>query len=118
MKKLWLVFILAVLVACGAPAPEGEEVPATEDAAMDLVAADEVEGEEEEEVEALPEGALPLQEILARLEALGYTEIVESEYEGGVWEIECLVDGEERELLVDPMTGEILPEEAGWPEDD
>jgi len=118
MKKLLFVFILAVLVACGAPAPEGEDAPATEDAAMDLVAADEFEGEEEGEVEALPEGALPLQEILAKLEALGYTEIVESEYEDGAWEIEYLVDGEERELLVDPMTGEILPEEAEEPEDD
>ena len=65
----------------------------------------------EKELELPPVGALPKSEILAKLEALGYTQIVETEFEDGVWEVEYVVDSEERELLVDPMTGEILPAE-------
>jgi hypothetical protein len=118
MKNLIFVLMLLVFVACGAPAPEVEEPATTDDATKELATAEEIEGEEEEESEALPEGAMPLLEILARLEALGYTEIVESEYEDGVWEIEYIVDGEERELHVDPVSGEIVPEEPEGAEDD
>jgi hypothetical protein len=111
MRNLFLVILLAVLVACGAPAPEGEE-PVTDDAPMETATGDDHEGEEEEEaLEVPPEGALPLPEVIAKLEALGYTGIVETEFEDGVWEVEYVVDGEERELHVDPMTGEILPED-------
>lgn len=111
MRILLSVLFLALLVACGAPAPEGEEAPATD---IEAVEAEdlEVEGEdEEEELEVPPEGALPKSEILAKLEALGTTQIIETEFEDGVWEVEYVVDGEEHELSVDPMTGEILPEE-------
>ena len=55
-----------------------------------------------------PEGALPLSEILARLEAAGHVPIVEIELEDGMWEVEFVVDGEEQELKVDPLTGEII----------
>lgn len=103
--------LVALLVACGAPAPEGEDPVATD---VEQAEAEglEVEGEdEEEEFEVPPEGALPKSEILAKLEALGYTQIVETEFEDGVWEVEYVVDGEEHELNVDPMTGEVLREE-------
>jgi ABC-type enterochelin transport system substrate-binding protein len=111
MRILLSVLLLALLVACGAPAPESEEVAATDIESAEAEDLD-VEGEdEEEELELPPEGALPQSEILAKLEALGYTQIVETEFEDGVWEVEYVGDGEERELHVDPMTGETLPEE-------
>ena len=118
IKNVFAVLLLAVLVACGAPAPEGEE-SAVDDAPMEMATDDDVEGDDEEDeeetLEIPPEGALPLTEIIAKLEALGHTPIVEIEFEDGVWEIEYVFDGEERELDVDPMTGEILPED---PEED
>ena len=111
MRNLLIVLLLALLVACGAPAPEGEEAPATDIESVETEDL-EVEGEdEEEELEVPPEGALAKSELLAKLEALGYTQIVETEFEDGTWEVEYVVDGEEHELHVDPMTGEILPEE-------
>ncbi len=123
MKNLWTVLLATALVACGTPAPEMVEPEAAGDAASetaeteDLEAEDDGEGEEGEEVEIPPEGALPKSEILAKLEALGYTGIVETEFEDGAWEVEYVVDGEEHELHVDPMTGEILPAEAEESED-
>lgn len=114
-KDLWSVLLLALLVACATPAPEGEDPEATEEAALETAEADvpEAEGEEEGEgVEIPPEGALPLSEIASRLEAKEYTPIIEAEFEDAVWEIEYVVDDEVQELLVDPMTGEILPEES------
>ena len=114
-KHLMSICLLALLVACGAPAPEGEEPAATD---VELAEAEDLEAEgDEEETEVPPEGALPKSEILASLEALGYTQIVETEFEDGVWEVEYVVDGEERKLHVDPMTGEILPEEEEEPEE-
>lgn len=111
MRILLSVLLLALLVGCGAPAPTGEEATVTDIESIETEDL-EVEGEdEEEELEVPPEGALPMSEILARLEALGHTRIVETEFEDGVWEVEYVVDGEEHELLVDPMTGEVLPEE-------
>jgi hypothetical protein len=111
LSVLLLTLLLALLVACGAPAPEGEDV-ATADIESVETEDLEVEGEdEEEELEVPPEGALPKSEILAKLEALGYTQIVETEFEDGVWEVEYVADGEEHKLHVDPMTGEILPAE-------
>ena len=112
-KDLWSVLLLAFLVACAMPASEGEDPGATEDAALETAEADdpETEGEEEGEgVEVPPEGALPLSVLASRLEAKEYTPIIEAEFEDGVWEIEYVVDDEAQELLVDPMTGEILPE--------
>ena len=95
--------LLALLVGCAAPAPAVVE---------------EIESEEEEVSEIPPEGALPLSVILAKLEGMGYAPIVEAEFEEGAWEVEYVVDGEERELHVDPMTGEILPEQTEEPDDD
>ena len=117
MKNLLFVLVLAGLIACGAPAQEGEESPKAGDPAIETAEVDDLEGEEEE-VEILPEGALPLPEILAKLEALGYTEIVEAEFEDGVWGVEYVVDGQNGEIHVDPMTGEILPEGPEEPDDD
>jgi len=111
MRILSSVLMLVVLLGCGAHAPEGEESTKTDDASVETRATDELEGvEEEAALEAPPEGSVPLAEILAKLEALGYTEIIETDFEDGVWEVDYVADGEEHELLVDPMTGEILPE--------
>ena len=118
MKNLWIALLLAVFVACGTPAPDSAEPEAAEDVESEMAETEDLEVEEGEddedegEIELPPEGALPKSEILAKLEALGYAGIVETEFEDGVWEVEYVVDGEERELRVDPMTGEILPEEA------
>ena len=115
MKNLWIVLLLAAFVACGTPAPESAEPEAAEYAAAEIANTEDLEadeGEDEGEIELPPEGALPKSEILAKLEALGYTGIVETEFEDGAWEVEYVVDGEEHEFRVDPMTGEILPEEA------
>lgn len=49
---------------------------------------------------------------VALLEALGYSEIEEFEVEDGVYEIEATgPDGEEVELELDPLTGEVLESE-------
>ena len=118
MRSSLSVLLLVLLVACGAPAPEGGDAEAT-DAEQAETAVLEVEWEDEdEELEVPPEGSLPKSEILAKLEAVGYTQIVETEFEDGAWEVEYVIDGEERELHVDPMTGEILPEEDEEAEDD
>jgi hypothetical protein len=117
MKNLLSFFLLAILMACGAPTPEGEAPEATDDPALETAVADDPLADEEdegedEEIEIPPDGALPLSEVLSRLEAMDYTPVIEAELEDGVWEIEYVVDGEERKLRVDPLTGEILPEES------
>ena len=71
--------------------------------------------ETDEPVEIPPENALPLSEIVALVESMGYTTIVEAEFEDGAWEIEYVSQDEERKILVDPVTGEvltILPDES------
>ena len=56
MKSLLSVLLLALLVSCGAPAPEGEEAVATDIESAEAEGL-EVEGEdEEEELEVPPEG--------------------------------------------------------------
>ena len=55
-----------------------------------------------------PEDALPLSDILAKLEGAGYTQIVDAEFEGGVWEVEYVVDGEEHELHVEEVLAYFL----------
>jgi hypothetical protein len=111
MKSLLLVLMLAVLVGCGAPAPESEEPVTTDEAVTETPMADELDVDQEEESESPPEGALRLEEILAKLDAEGITDVVDTDFRGGMWEIEYMDDGEERELRVDPMTGEIFPVE-------
>lgn len=55
-----------------------------------------------------PEGSKPLVEIIQALEAQGYQPITEISMDDGVWEVEAYKNNEERELRVNPMTGEIL----------
>jgi hypothetical protein len=74
--------------------------------------ADEIEGPGDEEVlEIPPEDALPASAILAKLEAQGYAQIIEAEFEDGVWEVTYVRNGEELELNADPITGEVVTEE-------
>ena len=60
--------------------------------------------------------AAPVDDMIAQLEAEGYTQI-EVETEDGVIEIEGVLDGMEREIEIDAETGEILSDEIE-PEDD
>lgn len=55
-----------------------------------------------------PEGSKPLVEIIQALEAQGYKPITEISMDDGVWEVEAYKNDEERELRVNPLTGEIL----------
>ena len=51
--------------------------------------------------------------VVAHLEALGYTEIDDFDVEDGAYEIEATgPDGEEVEMKLDPMTGEIVESEG------
>ena len=114
MKKgLLAMFILCCVAGCG-PVAEHHEAEPQAEVPEDLVSTEDFEEgelEEPEELEIPPEGALPLSEIIASLEVGDHTTIIEVEYEDGVWEVEYVVGDEEHEILVDPMTGEPLPEE-------
>ncbi len=55
-----------------------------------------------------PSNALPLAEIIVSLEAKGYTPITEISLDRGMWEVEAYRNNEERELIVNPLTGEVL----------
>jgi len=55
-----------------------------------------------------PADAKPLVEIIKTLEAQGYAPIAEISMDDGVWEVEAYKNNEERELRVNPLTGEIL----------
>lgn len=55
-----------------------------------------------------PEGSKPLVEIIQALESQGYEPITEISMDDGVWEVEAYKNNEERELRVNPLTGEIL----------
>lgn len=56
--------------------------------------------------------ALPMEEILARLEEQGYGEVYEIERERGLYEIKARgQDGWRVEVYVDPRTGDILRRE-------
>ena len=57
-----------------------------------------------------PQDAQPLSAILAKLEKAGYSPISEVSFERRYWEIEAVQGQGERELHVDPKTGEILRE--------
>ncbi len=70
-----------------------------------------------------PADALPLSEIISMLEAKGYQPVLEASFDddslftdndvsdNGVWEIEAIKDGYQRELKVDPLEGVILSDE-------
>ncbi len=60
----------------------------------------------------VPGSALPMEEILARLEAQGYGEVYEIERERGLYEVKARgQDGLRVEIYVDPRTGDILRRE-------
>lgn len=55
-----------------------------------------------------PANAKPLSEIVRALEEGGYRHITQVEFEDGEWEIEAQrAGGEEIELRVDPVSGEV-----------
>lgn len=111
MKNVLFVVCLALLLGCSGQAPESEKSITTEGDRGETIFVEDFEDEEVKEAEVPPEDALPWSEILAKLEAVGYTQIIDAEFEDGVWEVVTVVDGEEHELHVDPMTGEVLPEQ-------
>jgi hypothetical protein len=55
-----------------------------------------------------PRNAKPLSEIVRNLENQGYLPVVEASIDNGVWEIEAYKDGRRRELIIEPVTGQIL----------
>ena len=61
---------------------------------------------------------MPLSEIVASVEVVSHHTITEAEFEDGVWKIEFVMDGEEYELQIDPMTGEALSEGPVKKQDD
>lgn len=64
--------------------------------------------EDEAAAEPPPEGALPLSGVLTFVETKQCVPVFEVELEEGVWDIDCLREGEPWELEIDPLTGEIL----------
>ncbi|WP_290583142.1 PepSY domain-containing protein [Ketobacter sp.] len=55
-----------------------------------------------------PAGSKPLVDIIQALEAQGYSPITEISMDNGVWEVEAYKNNEERELRVNPLTGEVV----------
>lgn len=67
--------------------------------------------------ERLLQRHLPLSEILTRVEQSGLTDIVEADYDDGIWEIEGFRNGAGVEVHVHPATGKMLsehPENIEW----
>jgi Peptidase propeptide and YPEB domain. len=86
MKKL-LPAILGVAIAVSAPVwvAQAQEAPAQQ---------------------------LNIKQIIAKLESAGYTNIHDVEKDDGVWEVDAKNSAGQRvELIVDPVTGEVLHEE-------
>jgi hypothetical protein len=111
MKNVLLVVCVALLLGCSGQAPEGENSVTIDGDRPEAIFTENFEDGQETKLQLPPDNALPLSEIIERLETAGYTTIIDAEFEDGVWEIEHVVDGEEHELHVDPVTGEILPAE-------
>jgi uncharacterized membrane protein YkoI len=109
MKNVVLIMSLAVMMGCATSGPVGEDETAPETTALETDAAQDLEADDEP-LELPPEGAKPLSEIVASMEVPGHLQIIEVEFEDGAWEIEYVMDGEEHELIIDPMTGEAVPE--------
>ena len=55
--------------------------------------------------------AMPLSEIVKNIEDKGYTPITEISFDEGAWEAEAYKAGYERELKIDPVSGEILSDQ-------
>ncbi len=64
-----------------------------------------------------PPGSQPLSAIAKQLEDRGYDPIVEMVMDDERWEVEAYVDGEPRELWVDPESGEILRDQPDRDDD-
>lgn len=118
MKNVLFVVCVALLLGCSGQAPESEKSVTTDGDRGEAIFAEDFEDGGVKELEAPPEDALPLSEIIETLKTDGYTKIIDAEFEDGVWEIEYVVDGEEHELHVDPVTGEVLPEETQEADED
>lgn len=58
--------------------------------------------------QAQPAEALPLSSIIMQIEQTIPGTIQEIDWENGVWEVEVYQGSIERELVIDPRTGEIL----------
>lgn len=115
MKNLLIApLALCALWAC---APTGHHDPSgtNEGTENEAIFAEDFEAEGGDELEVPPDGAVPLSEIIFSLEVGSHTAITEVEFENGVWDIDYVVGGEEYEILVDPMTGEALPDESDGP---
>jgi hypothetical protein len=61
-----------------------------------------------------PADAAPLSEIIKSLEDKGYSPVTDVSIDDDAWEIEAYKDGEERELKVDPVSGQVISDQ---PED-
>lgn len=55
-----------------------------------------------------PADALPLSGIIKSLEDKGYSPITDASIDDGLWDVEAYKDGKERDLKVDPVSGEIV----------
>jgi hypothetical protein len=110
MKNIVIVVALAALLGCGAPGSLDHDTAASDKASAVETEVEELE-EEDEELEIPPAGSKPLSEIIASVEVPGHLQVFEVEFEDGVWEIEYVMDGEEHELQIDPITGEAVDDE-------
>jgi hypothetical protein len=54
-----------------------------------------------------PQDAKPLSEIVLSLEKLGYSPIVEIEFEEGKWEVKAYKEGAKHKIEVNPISGKI-----------
>lgn len=60
--------------------------------------------------ERLLQKHLPLSDILTRVQQSGLTDVVEADYDDGIWEIEGFRNGAGVEIHVHPVTGKVLSE--------
>jgi len=66
--------------------------------------------------EAAPADGKPLCEIIGAVEAAGYSQVSEVEFDDGAWKIEAYEGGKRQSLRVDPKSAKI--ESAGEDDDD
>lgn len=61
---------------------------------------------------AMAQDALTAAEVRAKLEAQGYTNVNDVEFEDGVWSADARsADGNRVDLSIDPKTGDVYPDE-------
>ena len=56
----------------------------------------------------VPEGALPLSQIIQGLEAAGYGNIEYIRMDKKRWKVRLVKDGQDMELRIDPFTAQVL----------